>query len=599
MIYRLMFNRRVGVVAVLAILCTAICPAAEPRASNEPSKEMWPAEHDREGMLRVIQDNTRAGIDRRLGPDYAFYHRNATRAEQNFPEVWMPPSKQDHGGRRYQIGGPWTKAGGDFSSTQGQVLFAPDAASPPLFPVDRVTILEWSNGTFSERPEVPWHGKSHPEPSSAKWIEAADGNPGMPIAMARGMGSWANCGVIVFSSGLVGTAGTVTANGSDPTFRFPPSKIPTAISVTNKNEFALVAIHDTQAKKGQVAVLALESSGKKTGFAHEWPDSYPCLPNVAVFTGIKLLGYVDLPGIEFPTGVCAVGNHEGGRVNGLDGNAGLLRTFDLGKPQFREMFLKGSNAGYGSSSGFAVAIAKYENKAAFIDLQPLFKTVRELYFTNEENFQKTRDLGPGPKQWPWTFEAEPRWKPAVVKVVDVRQPTAVLATLSGGEKALAFIASLDGRVGVYSTGGLSTDGPARPRDIRRLREVRVGRNPTCLAYQKYSRDTLLACSRGDREILWINYGDDAAKVVRRLQDKRMVDPVDVEVADTHGIETSILTVADFEGRKIINYRYSRAVFATQGGAVFGMGPQGTDEFECGGEMEFPGMPFVVSATNVN
>jgi hypothetical protein len=79
----------------------------------------------------------------------------------------------------------------------------------------------------------------------------------------------------------------------------------------------------------------------------------------------------------------------------------------------------------------------------------------------------------------------------------------------------------------------------------------------------------------------------------------LLDPVFVEVADTHGIETSLLTVADFKGRKIINYRYGPLVFATQGGARFGMGPDGKDEFECGGMLEFPGSPFCISATNVN
>ena len=57
--------------------------------------------------------------------------------------------------------------------------------------------------------------------------------------------------------------------------------------------------------------------------------------------------------------------------------------------------------------------------------------------------------------------------------------------------------------------------------------------------------------------------------------------------------------ADFKGRKVINYRYGDVVFATQGGARFGMGPAGKDEFECGGFLEFPGAPYCISAANVN
>ena len=41
----------------------------------------------------------------------------------------------------------------------------------------------------------------------------------------------------------------------------------------------------------------------------------------------------------------------------------------------------------------------------------------------------------------------------------------------------------------------------------------------------------------------------------------------------------LVTVADFKGRKIINYRCSPVVFATNGGARYGCGPKGTDEFE--------------------
>ena len=60
-------------------------------------------------------------------------------------------------------------------------------------------------------------------------------------------------------------------------------------------------------------------------------------------------------------------------MNGRDGNAGLLREYDLAKQADRDVFLKGSNAQYGSTAGFAVVIGKYENKAAFLDLQPLFE----------------------------------------------------------------------------------------------------------------------------------------------------------------------------------------------------------------------------------
>jgi len=544
---------------------------------------------DSAAVLRELRDFSPAGRNRRLGPDYAFYHKQE-RGEA-FPKIWMPPVKEEVKGRRYEIGGPWSKQAGDFSSTQGQVLYAGDAGVG----VDRVTIIEWSNNTFSERPEPPWWGGFRPEPASKQWLEASKGNLGDPVCMARGMGGWANCGIAVFSSGLVATAGTCTGKGSDPTLQLPRSKLPTSISVTNKNEFALVTVVDTAKMKGQLAVLALESSGRKSGFAHEWRDDYPGLPNVAVFTRIKLLGYVDLPGMTFPTSVCAVGTSTTVRLNGPDGNQDMLSHFDLSRPQVRDGFYKGNNADFCSKAGFAVVASRHENKVAFVDLQPLFQNVREMYFTTEENYRKTRNA----EQWPPTFEENPGWMPSVVAVVEQPQPTAVLASMSGGPKARAFVASLSGEVRIYKVGGLATEAPAAAAEISVAASVDVGRNPVSLAYQKYSSDKILAVSRGDREIAWIQVSDREAQVIKRLRDARLLDPVHVEVADTHGIETSILTVADFKGRKILNYRYGELHLATQGGARFGMGATGKDEFECGGFLEFPGSPFCVSATNVN
>jgi hypothetical protein len=460
-----------------------------------------------------------------------------------------------------------------------------------------VTIIEWAHGCFTEAPLPPWNSGFRPEPTSKLWTK--DGaHPGVPIACARGMAGWSNCGVILFSSGFIGTAGTVTARGSNPTYQLPPNKLPTAVSVTNKNEFALVTVVDTESHKGQVAVFGMTSNGKATRFVHEWQGDYPCLPNVAVYTGMKLLGYVDLP-FEFPTSVCAVGNAEGGRMNGRDGNAGLLREYDLAKQADRDVFFKGSNKNFSSTTGFAIVAGKYENKAALLDLQPLFEKAREMFFTTEENYQKSRDLGDAPNQWPYAFDHDASLKPAVVATVDVPAPTAVFASLSGGDKARALIASQDGTVGIYTVGGLATTAPATADEVKRVSEIKAGRNTTCLTYQKGKKGIAIAVSRGDRELEWIDYSTPTPTITRRLRDARLKDPVNAESADTHGIETPLITVADFGGQQILNYRYGVVKFATQGGAKFGMGKDGMDEVECGGVMSFPGKVVGVSGTNVN
>ena len=567
------------IVLFICLTLAAVTAAAE---SGDVSK-----------MLRDLADHTQAGMDRRLGPGYEFYHKQKT--DPPAPTLYLPPDKEVIKGRSYQIGGPYTKEAGDYSSTQGQILYVPDQG----LGVDRVNILQEDHNMVCQKPEIPWHGGFRPEPSATKWQQAAGGNPGSPIGMARGMAQWSNCGVIVFSSGFVGAAGTVTASGTYPSLKLPPEKIPLAMTVSSRNEFAFVAVHDTQLKRGQLAVIALSSDGQGGKFVHEWPTPHPGLTSVGYLTGMKLLGYVDLPGMAAPSAVCAVGNSTVNRMNGPDGNAGLLRSYDLARQDHRDVFLKGTNAHYTSSAGFAVVISRYENKAIFIDLEPLFKTAREMYFTSEENYKNTLNQGPAPDQWPYTFEKEPGWAPKAIKTLDVKEPTAVIGSLAGGEKARALIASLDGTIGIYQVGGLATDKPATPEQINRVGEFKVGRNPVCLNYQKGSSDTFLAVSRGDREIAWFKVKGDSGEVTRRLRDSRMLDPVFVEQSDTHGIETNLITVADFKGRKIINYRCSELVFATQGGARYKPGPDGKDEFECGGIMEFPGFPFCISATNVN
>jgi hypothetical protein len=555
------------------------------------SNSAFAAELDRDAIRRELQDFSRAGFNKRLGPDYNSYNPSGG----SFPTIYMAPTKQDLGGRPYQIGGPWSLDPGDYSSSQGQVLYSPDAGN---LGVDRVNVLEWAYYTFSEKPEPPWWGGFRPDPGSVKWTAASSGAPGVPVAIARGMGWWANCGVIVFSSGLVGSAGTATGYGKQPTLQLPAGKIPTAVSVTPRNEMALITVTDARTRKGQIAVVAIES-GNEPIFVHDWFDRYPCAPNVAWHAAFKLLGYIDLPGMEFPTGISAVGTSEGPRLNGFDGNVTMLSRFNLANQADRDLFRTGYNADFAQRAGFAVVISKYENKAAFIDLQPLFERVHDRYFTTPENFQKTRNLGSSPTQWPTTFDADPAWKPKVVKVVDVPQPTAVIANMSGGNNARAYVASLDGKVGLYKLGGLATTAAADPAQIQRVSEATVGRNPTCLAYQKGVRDTIIAVSRGDREIAWITNSASGPRVFKRLRDSRLSDPVFVEMADTHGVETSLITVCDFNGRKVVNYRFAPVVFATQGGAVFGIGPSGTDEFECGGVLNFPGNPFSISAANVN
>ena len=156
-------------------------------------------------------------------------------------------------------------------------------------------------------------------------------------------------------------------------------------------------------------------------------------------------------------------------MNGRDGNAGLFREYDLAGQADRDVFLKGSNSHYASTAGYAVVLGKYENKAALLDLRPLFQRVREMYFTERSQLPQDPRCGAGRRgngRTPSTLTraGSRRWS----KSIDVPRPTAVMASLPGGEQPRAFIASRGRPVGVYSVGrpGDRSAGVARRKLIR-------------------------------------------------------------------------------------------------------------------------------------
>jgi hypothetical protein len=570
----------------------------------------------RETYLREARDWSLAALHQRLGPDYDYYHKDSNSKAAKPPTVHQPAeqtSKQPRNGQgmAWTVGGPVNANGGDFSSTHAQLFYLPDKPNDPG--VDRISILDMAHNVFTYKPEPAWWGGSHPEPGvqTPAWKEAAGGALGAPVAMARGYGMWCNSAILLFSSGLMGSAGTCTSQNTYPCFAFPKTKAPTAVALTTRNEFALVTVWDLEKMKGQLAVFVLDSQHKDGLMGlYCWHDPKPGLPNPGGFTSYKLLGYVDLPGLSAPSAVCAYGSGWDQWLHSLDGKNVQPRELDAADPKVRQLFYdrKQWNYRWCSESGFAVVVSKSEDRVAFVDLRPLFAYYREMYFGAEASYKKTLDVGPGPKQWPPTFEAEPRQKPVVAAVqpTPLPAPTAVICSV-GGDDPSVLVAFQEGKLGIYKAGALAAASPAQAGEIRCTGAVAVGRNPCALAHNKNAGwgapqtldSTFIVVSRGDRMIQWVRVGGGKGEVIRTLQDSRLVDPVHCEMADTHGTESHVITVCDFKGRKVVNYRFGPVIFHTNGGAKFPMGPGGKDEFECGGVMEFPGYPYRVCGTNVN
>jgi len=607
--------------AIVPFAAAAAQDPPDPPADAPPGPSWWPAivksdgSVDRTAYLREARAADRASLHRRFGPDFEHYHKGKA---EPVPTVWKPPDKfsplraRGAAGYTYQIGDRKAADTDGNAETSGQVLYAADKTDDPG--VDRINTWVYQrdvqgNFSFMLKPEPTAHGGTHPEPGllQQSWKQAGGGVFQGPVAVGRANSGFKVCGLVAFSSGLIGATGTVTSGYAYPCLQLPKSKVPTGVAITNSNEFALVTIWDTQAFAGQVAVIALESSATKGGGnpQEQWRKPHPGLWSWGILTGMKLLGFVDLPGMAAPTDLSVSGNRRSVE-NSLNGKFTKLGAVDLSQQSVRDSFIKGENKEQPSSAGFAVVTSKYDRKAAFIDLEPLFQYYREMYFTTAENFGKTLTQGPGPKEWPYAFEAEPRCKPRVISTLRLPGvPTAVHTSPFGGrEKARAFIATVEGKLLIYAVGGLADETPASPAEIGCVGIVPVGRNPCSIAgvkadWEVRPAELIVAC-RGDREICFVALDGamGAGKVTKRLKDSRLLDPVHLENTETAFVVTPMVTVCDFRGRKVVNYRYGPILPNIGPKIPIGMGPDGKAEFECGGWMDFPGFPFRVSSVNV-
>jgi hypothetical protein len=540
-----------------------------------------------------------AAIQRRLGPDYDYFNKGVKRDD---PEIHL---RHESGEYVWKERG---KSAVDWTGMAGQIFHVPFKTDNPG--VDRMRFC-WSfhenHGpakfwhVYQLRPTMEeWYCKS-PDPGVLQpaWVEAAGGKQGLlrPVATARSRVSWSNCGIMVFRSGVIGASGYGNNDDKYPCTRLPPGKIPTAVALTPNNEFALVTVWDVERGKGQLAVVALEARALAH---HSW--HYAGLPNVGTYTRLKLLGFVDLPDMAAPTAIAAAANV-----------AWWKWTTDVSKERLdtqevRDRWAKGADDGHrAATAGYAVVLSRGENRASFVDLRPLFQYFASMYFTTPERFDKTKNEGPAPDQWPFTFDKAPEARPKVVQTLPFRQPTAVAAGFAGGRSreyaSRCFIATLDGQLIACDVGSLNAPPGAKeaaaPPAVVPVGAVAVGRNPTCIYNGRHGgaeRDDLVLCCRGDREIVWVTPSGKGGAVTRRLRDRRLKDPAWLEVTDTRG--AAVLTVADFKGARLVNY-LTRPIDSWGEKLFGGLGPDGKADFECTGTMEVPGNPFLLSSAEVN
>ncbi|VTU40300.1 hypothetical protein [Variovorax sp. PBL-E5] len=596
-----------------------------------------------------------AGIDYRYGPNPAAYGTTSNTgrtalgapADQSYDPISLNNPSGIGGDRHclpfpngfcgtWQVGGPLVASPGDYSSNIMQTAFVAD--SPAQYGgVAGLQSISMASNTFAERPQPSW--------ATYQGVYSATNDSGVndfnllnyrnaglktsdavAVGHCYGRDTWCVTNLMVFQGGLIAAAGSNTAYNQG-TAQLAAGKVPTAIAVTNSGEFALVTVWDTVNLKGQVAVIALaglcnactpDNPGAWYNNWGEWNGVYPGLPNLGNFAYMKVLGYVDLPTtMKAPTEISA---STGVSVDSYNATTNTYWNLPLSSDSNRTSFYSGANSGGVARTGIAVVISKSEQQAAFIDLRPLFSYYREQYFNVAANPQSAfnskivNGRGPADNQWPYTFTAVPSQMPTVIKTISLAQrPSAVKVGLLS-TTSRAWVATQDGQLHIYKLGNYlnaTTAGTATDITDAGTTPVAVGRNPTSIAYVKKggADHDLIVTSRGDRRIDWVRFANDFNSGIPRvpalsLSDASLVDPISAEDNENHGTESYVLSVADYGGRKISNYRYGPVIFRTNvtpgwncqppnGCPVSGSGP-----FEYGGSLSLPGGVFQVVTSNI-
>lgn len=559
----------------------------------------------------------KATMEKRFGPSFLDL---SPKAADDRPTLYRPASIARTSGyirtNPYELGGP-PKTDSDYWSDAGQLGYVPTSSADPG--LDRIQTYAYYDRVFAISPRLDYTNKQpHPDlhTRDPDYIRLFGEGPKHPIAMVRNYGMQQNEALVLYRKGYLALAGTQTSRGDKerplPGFKFPSHKRPTSLAVTTANEFALVTVWDTTAKKGQLAVFALE--GKYIPF-HTWP--YMGLPNQGSWSAFKLLGYVDLPMIT-PTSVAAASN---GWWSGPSQTGGLvLSQIKLSQDSHRKNVYNGSWKGVVATGGYAIVSSQYEGKVAIVDLSPLFAYMRESYLSSAAAYKKTiAARGAGERDFPESFSAKSSIAPKVVWQAGLDEPTAVLA----GHRMdrwtrdyyKAYVACRDGTIHIVDTSSLMKRFSWERRGSLRIAgSLDVGRNPVGMCFARRGvgglpllpvvdgrqkkadplNNLFYVAVRGDRKVVGVVTFEGKGAVFRTIKDKRMGDPVAVSTA----VRGPMLSVADFRGKKLLSFRVGK-IEDRRNNKVYGCGHDGKAPVEFAGEIRVAGHPFLLNSTNVN
>ena len=216
----------------------------------------------------------------------------------------------------WEVGGPYSSNPGLYSTNQAHVGFVADNTAQRVG-VGDLTISAIDRNTFTQVPRLPWQnaaawdGSGGRDTYNASVYKKNRQTTGEPVAVTRcgGRAGYLRGRTGGFPERPDRHRGSNTANNQARS-NCRPTRFPTGIASTNNSEYALVTVWDTTALKGQVAVISMAglcngcdpyNSTAWYDWWQEWNGVYPGLPNTGNTAFMKILGYIDLPGMNAPT----------------------------------------------------------------------------------------------------------------------------------------------------------------------------------------------------------------------------------------------------------------------------------------------------------
>lgn len=557
----------------------------------------------------------------------------------------------------YQLGAENTTANNLYVSIHGAAIGTPASGSSLSNSVAWFQSQATDRVTFMQRPQLLWQDRRMLPTSIDTYYAAGLLSPNdpadLPIVEDRGENAADSPSTrlsLIATQGsptkpaTIFTVGTYTAQNR-ASVKLAIGKVPTAISVTGGGEFAFVTVWDTTSHKGQVAVISLGGScqgctlaGAKYDWWHDWMDMvHPGFFNQGNYIFMKVLGYVDLPAnMKAPTSIkVTTGMHPYAAVV-YTGNGGLSGFAKEASPmadnrakllpggEYYEKYAKG---------GVAVVASKSEKTLAFLDLGPLFKYTNDMYLGSAASNLETQNVGLAASQWPYLLADRPQATPTIIKTITLAdKPTSVLTTSTYSywskddreriapdspywktvpRYPRAWVATENGKVLMYSLGQY-VQGPkpaaGTPAEIAEVGMVMgLGSNVTHLAAAKdYPGEDdpintmLIFTDRANRKWGWLKFAADGngGTLLRTMEDSR-VDPIMVTMSDNYSTRGNIVSVANYSGQSIDNYRFADLIYPDINFcSAPGVCPTLASQGEYAGNLALPFKPFAVHASNV-